>query len=124
MGGRYADAMFARGQRRVFSSGWIAVTVIGAAGIVLIWLAYPMDGECLLSLPAPPCGLEARLAPAIVGSLAIVVFWLAGTILRSRSTGPRPDLGRSRLWGTLTVVAAIVAPVITFAAGGFSIPPW
>lgn len=111
----------------VFSLGWITVTVAGVLGIVLTWLIYPMNVICLNYMPGPgqpdPCAGDPRLLPAVVGTVAIFVFWLCGTIVRSRTVGRRRVVG-SRVMATLTVVAAIVAPIVTLWEGGFSIPLW
>jgi hypothetical protein len=105
-------------------AGWIAATLIAAAGIAGTWLTYPLP-VFLCSLAAGvECPENPRLQPALIGTVVIIALWAIGTVLRPSSATERRTPLWSRLTESLVIVAAVLVPAVTLWAGGFSIPWW
>jgi len=103
--------------------GWIVITLIAAAGIVVTWLIYPVEGICG-AVAGVECVDDPRLQPAVLGTIVIAVLWLMGTLLRVLLANARA----SRWWQLLVdiplVGAVVYFPVETLGSGGFLIPWW
>lgn len=104
---------------------WIVITLIAAAGIIVTWLFYPVEGACLLALgDGDECWHDPRLKPAVIGTIVIAGLWIIGALLRLLLTNGRPSRLCQLLVDILLVAAVVYFPADTLWSGGFSIPWW
>jgi hypothetical protein len=93
-----------------------------AASIGLTWVAQGLPSVCPAVLPVPPsCYPGARLFPAVLGSVVLVVLFaallVAGVTVRA---GYRDTTLRIVL--IVIVIVSVVVPLWTLTASGFVIP--
>ena len=111
----------ARGAR----PGWTVVTLIAAAGIVVTWLMYPVEGICSLVLgDGDECWHDPRLKPAVIGTIVIAGLWIIGALLRLLLSNRHPSRWWNLLVDILLAAAVVYFPAATLWSGGFSIPWW
>jgi hypothetical protein len=110
-------------QARGARPGWIVITLLAAAGIVVTWLMYPVEGICAL-VAGDECFDDPRLQPAVMGTIVIAGLWIIGTLLRALLTNGRPSRWWRLLVDILLVAAVVYFPADTISSGGFSIPWW
>ena len=103
---------------------WRWTAPAAAITVVSIWLTWAAQGLptiCPAMLPAPPsCAADARFVPAVLGSAVLVVLFAAllvtGVVIR---TGHRDR--NLRIFLILVVIAAVVVPLWTLSASGFTL---
>jgi hypothetical protein len=95
----------------------LSAAVVAASGLILTWLLNSLTVICPAVYPAPDtCAADARLLPAIVTSVAIVVvFAVVATItLRARRHGP------SRAAMVALVLVTVSGLAWTLSSSGFA----
>jgi hypothetical protein len=101
---------------------WItAASVTAAIAIILLWVVAALPIICPAIYPAPAsCAADARLMPALWGSVAVVSVFLATVIVgvRVEPTNRAPAMS---VMVIVLAVLSIIALLVTLSASGFAI---
>lgn len=104
------------------SARWVLLITTAVVAIGLLWFAKAQPTVCPAIYPAPSsCSAEAREAPALVGTVAVTVLFVACAIVML-TVPVRPRRMVFNLLFTAMVLCAIVGFIVTLFAAGFGIP--
>lgn len=95
--------------------------MVAAGSILLTWAVQTLPSICPAVFPAPPsCAIDARLVPAVVG-IVFLLLLLASMVIAGILVRPgRRDVAL-RAFLVAVVIAAVVAPLWTLGASGFGL---
>jgi small-conductance mechanosensitive channel len=101
-----------------------STTVAGAITVVtlvLLWVLESLPSICPAIYPAPPsCAADARLGPAIWGSMAVVALFIATIVVGMLITPAKRSRTQSIMVFALVVVA-VIAMLVTLGSSGFEV---
>lgn len=98
----------------------IGAAVISTVSVLLMWYAQQLPTVCPAVYPAPAsCSAEARLYPAIWGTVIVVSLCIATFIAVARSGATQRGAIVSKWLLGVLGTAAVIAPLCTLGASGF-----